>query len=435
MSPEMVGVIGVIVFILMVIAGIWVGFAAATVGLVGITLLKGWTAGAGIAGFLPFTVTASFEFSVIPMFIIMGYFAHYGGITRDLFATGRQWFGHFPGGLAIATTFGAAGFGACCGASTAAAAVMGKVAIPEMERYRYDPKLASGSVASAGLLAAMIPPSVIMVIYGVVTEQSVGSLLIAGIIPGVVQAILMSATIYVWCRLNPSLGPALPPATWKERITSLKGTWGMLLLALTLIGGIYAGLFTPTEAGGIAAFVSLLIAVASRQLTWRNFKQAVLDTGRTTGMIFVVLIGILIFLRFLALSRTIQFFVNAFMSMPVPPLGTVIIIIFIYLVLGMFVSPTGMMMLTVPAFFPVMVQLGYDPIWFGILVCSLCELAFITPPVAMNLYAVKAVAPHISTEDITKGILPFLGMFVVFLALLIAFPQMATWLPATMKGR
>ena len=433
MEPAVIGLIGVIIFTVLVILGVWVGFAAATVGLVGLILFKGWGGAGGIAGFIPYSVTASFEFSVIPMFIIMGYFAHYGGITRNLFTAGRQWFGHFPGGLAIATTFGAAGFGACSGSSTAAAAVLGKVAIPEMLRYNYDTKLAAGSVACAGTLAVMIPPSVNMVIYGVITQQSIGSLLIGGIIPGVLQAILLSITIYIWCKVKPTAGAALPRAPWRERFASLKGIWGMLLMAITVIGGIYTGIFTPTEAGGIAAFVALLIALGTRNLTWTNFKQALLDTGKATAMIFITLIGILVLLRFLALSGTIKLFVDVMLGLPLSPLGIMMVIIVIYLILGMFVSATGMMMLTLPAIFPVILQLGYNPIWFGIMVTTLSEIAFITPPVAMNLYAVKAAAPDIPTVDITKGILPFLITFAIFLVLLVAFPQMAIWLPTTMR--
>lgn len=434
MEPEIAGLIGTAVFLILVIIGVWVGFAAAAVGIIGMAILKSWGTAGGVAGFLPYTVTASFSLSVIPMFIIMGFFAHYGGVTRDLFTTARHWFGHLPGGLAIATIFGSAGFGACCGSSQAAAAVMGKVAIPEMKRYNYDSKLAAGAAASAGTLAVMIPPSINMVIYGVLTEQSVGKLFIAGVFPGILEATLFAITVYAWSRIVPGIGAALPAATWKQRFTSLKGSGGMLIIAAVVIGGIYAGVFTPTEAGGIAAISALVIAMVSRQLTWTNFKDSLLDTGKTTAMIFLTLIGILVLLRFLALSGTVRLFISSLLGLPVPPLGTLIIIIFIYLILGMFVSVIGMLMLTLPVFFPIIVELGYDPIWFGILVVTVSEIAFITPPVAMNIYAVKAVSPDIPTEEIIKGVLPFLAMAVVFIVIIIAFPDIATWLPGTMKG-
>ena len=368
MEPEIVGLIGTAVFLILVMIGVWVGFAAATVGLVGIALLKSWGTAGGVAGFLPYTVTASFTLSVIPMFIIMGFFAHYGGVTRNLFATARQWFGHLPGGLAIATIFGSAGFGACCGSSNAAAAVMGKVAIPEMKRYGYDLKLASGAAASAGTLAVMIPPSV-----------------------------------------------------------------NMVIIAVIVMGGIYGGIFTPTEAGGIAAISALAIAIFSRQFTWEKFKQSLQDTGKTTAMIFLTLVGVLILLRFLALSGTVRLFISSLIELPLSDVGTLIVIIFIYLILGMFISVIGMLMLTLPVFFPIVMEMGYDPIWFGILVVTLSEIAFITPPVAMNIYAVKAVAPEIPTEEIIKGVLPFLAMTVVFIVILMSFPEIATWLPSTIK--
>lgn len=435
MSSQLVGVIGVVVFLVLVSAGVWVGFAAATVGLIGIIIFKGLGGVGGIAGVVPYTSVASFDLSVIPMFIIMGYFAHYGGVTRNLFFTGRQWFGHYPGGLAIGTIFGAAAFGACSGSSTAAAAVFGKVAIPEMRRYHYSSKLAAGVVASAGTLAIMIPPSINMVIYGVITEQSIGRLLIGGILPGILEAVLFSATVYIWCRMDPSLGAALPPVSWKERLASLKGSWAMLLLAAVVIGGIYSGIFTPTEAGGIAAIAALLIALFSRQITWYDFKQSLLETGKTTAMIFLTLIGILIFLRFLALSGALKTFISTMVGLPLPPLGVLGIMVFIYFILGMFISVIGMMMLTLPIFFPIIVQLGYDPIWFGVIVVMMSEVAFITPPVALNIYVVKATAPDVPTEDIVKGVLPFLVIMLVIVGILIAFPQIVTWLPSTMMRR
>ncbi|MFH0913803.1 MAG: TRAP transporter large permease subunit, partial [Chloroflexota bacterium] len=253
MDPLIIGITGVVVFLVLVLLGTWIGYAAATVGLIGIVLVKGWEGMGGIAGYLPYSSTASFEFSVIPLFIIMGYFAYYAGLSRDIFHATRQWFGHFPGGLAIASVFGCAAFGAVCGSSTAATVVMGKVAIPEMRRYNYDPKLATAAVAASGTMASMIPPSIVMVIYGVITQQSIGRLLMAGYIPGLLEAILYTAMIYVRCRRNPMLGAALAAASWKERLLSLKGTWSFLLLAGVILGGIYFGVFTPTEAGGAGA--------------------------------------------------------------------------------------------------------------------------------------------------------------------------------------
>ena len=433
-DPMIVGIIGLAVFLILIIMGMWVGFAAALVGLIGIAAIKGWGAISMPASALTYQITASFPLSVIPLFIIMGYFAFYAGLTRDLFHTARQWFGHLPGGLAIATTFGCAGFGAVSGSSTAAAAVMGRVAIPEMRKYNYDPGLAAGSVAAAGTMASMIPPSVAMVIYGVITEQSVGTLLIAGFIPGILEAILYSGMILTRCHFNPALGAALPAASWKERFASLRHVWGMLVLMLLILGGIYLGWFTPTEAGGMGAFGAFIIALSLRKLTWANFKEGLLETGKTTAMIFGILIGVLILLRLFALSGLTGAFISFMLGLAWPPLGIFLLICVIYVILGMFVSVTGMLMLTLPLLFPVVIGLGYHPIWFGIMAVRLAEMAFITPPVAMNTYAVKAVTPDIPLEVIIKGTMPFLLMDVINVALLIAFPIIALWLPNTMRG-
>ncbi len=416
----------------MVILGTWIGFAAAFVGLIGITLIKGWAATGGVAGFLPYSVSASFGLSVIPLFILMGYFAFHAGLTSDLFSTARAWVGHFPGGLAIATAFGSAGFGACSGSSTAAAAVMGRVSIPEMKKYNYDASLAAGSVAASGTMASMIPPSVVMVIYGVITEQSIGTLLIAGFLPGLSEALLYSGMIYTRCRLKPSLGGALPAYPWKARLASLKGVWGMQVLLAMILGGIYTGVFTPTEAGGIGAFGALAMALVMRKLTWQNFKDSLLETGKTTAMIFGTLVGVLILLRFFALSGVTRAFTDTMLGLHLPEIGILIIILFIYVILGMFVSATGMLMLSLPIVFPIVMGLGYDAIWFGVIAVRMAEVAFITPPVGMNVYAVRAVVPDIAVEDIFKGTFWFLGMDMINLALLIAFPVIALWLPSTM---
>ena len=417
----------------LVALGTWIGFAAALIGLIGVTLIRGWGAMSGVAGFIPFSATASFSLSVIPLFILMGYFAFYAGLTRDLFSTARSWFGHFPGGLAIATTFGSAGFAACSGSSTAAAAVMGKVAIPEMQRYNYDTKLAAGSVACSGTIASMIPPSVVMVIYGIITEQSVGTLLIAGFLPGILEAVLYSGMIYTRCRINPSLGGALPAASWKERIFSIRGIWGMVVLMVIILGGLYIGVFTPTEAGGIGAFGALLMAAGLRRLSFAHLKESLLETGKTTAMIFATVVGVLILLRFFALSGVTKAFIDVMLNAPWPPLAILSFILLIYLILGMFISAIGMLMLTLPLVFPVVVGLGYDPIWFGIIAVRMAEIAFITPPVGINVYAVKSVVPGITVEDIFKGTFWFLGMDIFNLVLLIAFPVIALWLPSMMR--
>jgi tripartite ATP-independent transporter DctM subunit len=369
------------------------------------------------------------------MFIIMGYFAFFAGVTRDIFNTARHWVGHLPGGLAIATTFGCAGFAACSGSTIASAAVMGRITIPEMMKSGYDRKVAAGVVAASGTLASLIPPSTLIVIYGIITEQSIGTLLIAGFIPGIISAIIYAIMLYVRFRINPKLGPVLPPVPWKERFTSLKGVWGVLVIMTAVLGGIYTGIFTPTEAGAVGAFGAFTMALLMRRLTWSNLKESVLETGKTTAMIFIILLGVLILLRFMALSGVSGTITTFATMLPLPPLAVLMGILLVFMFLGMFMSAIGMMMITLPLVTPVIASLGYDPLWFGIIVIKMTEMAAITPPVGVTVYAVKSVAPDIPLEDVFKGIFPFLAMDILTVGVLIAFPQIILWLPRTMMGR
>ncbi len=415
--------------------GMRIAFAAALVGFVGLVILKGWAVAGGAVGFLPYRIVAHYPMSVIPLFIIMGYFAFYAGLTRDIFDAARKWVGHLPGGLAIATVFGCAGFAACSGSSTASAAVMGKIAIPEMRKYGYDQKLAAGVVAASGTLSSLIPPSFVIVIYGIITEQSIGALLIAGFIPGVISAFIYAAMLYFRIRFGRGgLAQTLPPTPWKARIISLRSIWGIVVLVLVVLGGLYTGVFTPTEAGGVGAFGAFLMALLLRRLSWSNIKESLLETGKTTAMIFTILVGVLILLRLLALSGITKLFTTTMLSLPWPPLAVLVGILFVYLILGTFMSGIGMMMVTLPLVVPVVVSLGYDPIWFGIIVIKMVEIAVITPPVGMNVYVTQGVAPDIPLQDVFKGILPFLAMDILTVALLIAFPQIILFLPRTMRG-
>ena len=435
MDPLIVGVIGFATFIILVLLGMRIAFAAALIAFVGLVVIKGWGTAGDTVGFLAYSIPANFVLTIIPLFIIMGHFALFAGFTHDIFTVGRQWVGHLPGGLAMASVLGCAGFAACSGASTAAAAVMGKAAIPEMRRYGYDRKLAAGVIAASGTLASLIPPSNMLVIYGIITEQSIGALLIAGFIPGIVSAIIYMLMIYFRIRLNPQLGPPLPAIPWKERFIGLRGIWGMLTLLILVLGGIYSGIFTPTEAGGGGAAGAFLLALLLRKLSWSNLKESLLETGKTTVMIFAILVGVLILMRFLALSGLTTAFTTFALGLPLPPLAVLVGILFVYVILGMFMTAVGTMMLTLPLVLPVIVGLGYDPIWFGIIVVKMCEIAFITPPVAVNVYVVKSVAPDIPIEVIYRGIGPFLLMDFVTLSVLIAFPQIVLFLPnAMMRG-
>jgi len=434
MDPVVLGCIGVGCLFCLVLLGMPIAFASALVGLTGIGLLKGWGAAFSLAGYLPYGITAHYSLSVIPLFIIMGYFAYFAGITSDVFKAARNWVGHFPGGLALATTFGCAGFAACTGASLASAAVMGKVAIPEMQKYGYDNRLATGSVAAGGTLAVLIPPSIPLVLFGIITDQSIGVLLIAGVIPGILTAIAYSLVIFGRVKISPQLAPPLESVSWKTRFGSLKKMWGVLVIFCLIIGGIYSGAFTPTEAGGAGAAFAFFLALFMKKMSWATLKESLLETGRVTVMIFAIVVGILIFVRFLALTGLPASVAKAVVSAPVHPMFILIGSLLIYLVLGMFLELIGMMLLTLPIIYPAITALGFDPIWFGIIVVKMCEICLVTPPVGLNVYAVYSVAPKVELEEIFRGIIPFLLVDIVTIAIFIVWPGIITFLPKMMAS-
>jgi len=432
MEPITIGIIGMVVFLFLILLGLPIAFTAFLVGFVGVYVLSGFETMTSFAGYMPFAVTFHYNWGVLPLFLLMGYFSYHAGITRALYDTAGKWVGHFPGGLAIATVFGGAGFAAASGSSLASAAIFGRVAVPEMLRAGYDPKLATGSVAASGTLAVMIPPSIILVIYGLLAQQSIAVLLIAGFIPGMLEAISYATMILVRCARKPSLGAAQPAVSWKQRFLSLKGTWGILVLVVLIIGGMFVGLFTPTEAGAVGAMGALLIALFTRKLTWATFKSSLLDTTRLCAMLFLIIAGMLIFMRFLALSGLTVAITDLIMGLPVGPTGTLVVVLLVGTVYGFFLSPIGVLMLIVPIFAPIMVTLGINPVVFGILVVRVTEIAMIIPPIGVCVYAVKSVVPDVPIEDIFKGALPFLIVDFINLAMLIAIPQIILFLPGLM---
>ena len=432
MEPLTWGFIGLGVLFVLIVLGMRIAFATALLGFGGLWIMKDMNVAGNVVGFLVHGIVAHYSFSVIPLFIIMGYYAYYAGLTDDIFWTARHWVGHYPGGLAMSTVLGCAAFAACTGASTASAAIMGKVAIPEMEKYGYHPRLAAGVVAASGTLASLIPPSVILVIYGIITEESIGTLLIAGFIPGVVSAAIYGTMIYVRVKISPELGKPQPRETWLARFKSLRGTWGVIVLIVLIIGGIYSGIFTPTEAGGAGAFGAFLMALGMRRLTLARLKESLLETGRSTIMIFMIITGVLIFVRFLALTTLPSTFTEFIIALPVNRYIILCLVLSLYVFLGMFLDAIGMLMLTVPVVFPAVTGLGFDPIWFGIILVKMCEICLITPPVGLNCYIVRSVAPHIRLEEIFRGIFPFLAMDILTVSLFIIFPSIITWLPSTM---
>ncbi|MFC2031929.1 TRAP transporter large permease [Chloroflexota bacterium] len=436
MSTDLIGVIGLIVLLALIFFGMPVGVAMALIGFVGITVLSGLDVSFTLAQIIPFHKSFDYVFSVLPLFFLMGNFAFHAGIGSDFFDTARKWFGHFRGGLAVATTAACAGFGAATGSSMATVATMTRVALPEMRQANYDDALSTGVIAASGTLAALIPPSVIVVIFAIIVETSVAQLLIAGIIPGIWSALIYVAMILVISRLNPKLGPPVAPARWRERFKSLKDVWALGLVILVVIGGLYFGIFTPTECGALGAFGVFLLTIARRRLTWHKFKDSLLDTSMTTATIFILLVGLTFFTRFMALSGLTVSITNYLGNLPVPNIVILIMVLMIYLFLGLFMEGVSMMFLTLPTVYPLMMELGYSPIWFGIILVKMIEIAVITPPVGINVYMVKAVlGDDVKLETVFRAIVPFFLMDVLTVITLIIFPQVVTFLPDLMyKG-
>ena len=409
-----------------------IAFATAFCGFVGLWILRGYTPAATLASMIPHGHLAVYPLLVLPLFILMGYFAYYAGITRDLYWTARQWLGHLPGGLAIATIFGSAGFAAACGASTASAAVMGRIALPELKKFGYDDKVSAGCVAAGGTMATMIPPSVLLVIYGFIAEESIGALLLAGFLPGLLEAFSYSLLLFLRFKVNPSLGPPMERVPWADRVKSLKGVWGIVTLVVLVMGAIYAGIATPTEAAAVGAGGALLLALP--RLSKGKFKSAMLETAQATSMIFAIVAGVLIFVHFLGFTGMPAQLAESIVQIDAKPIVILVAVLALYLVLGMFLDGIGMLLLTVPIILPAIKALGVDPIVFGVLVVRIVEIGLITPPVGLNVYVLKGVAPHISMSNMFRGCGWFVFVDLINVAILITFPQIILFIPQTMNN-
>lgn len=431
MSPLLVGVISIIAFFALLILRVPIAYAMALVGFVGFSYLTSPAAAFSMVAKEIYSTFSSYSLSVIAMFVWMGFLAFYSGIGSRLYVFAYKSIGHYPGGLAIATQAACAVFGAICGSNTATAATIGAIALPEMKKYNYDASLATASVAAGGVLGVLIPPSVIFIIYGMATEQSIGKLFMAGIAPGILLMLLYMGAIYILASRNPALGPPGPKANWKEKIEALRGGLGEVLVIFSIsMGGLFAGWFTPTEAGAVGAAGVLGVALIKRSLTREGFNKSLLDATRTTAMIMLLIAGAMIFGRLMAISRVPFELAHWAGALPLPPFAVMAIILLIYLILGCFIDALAMILLTIPIFYPIAVNtLGYDPIWFGVIIVLVVAMGVITPPVGMNVYILKGIAPEIPLEVIFKGIWPFLWAIIICLALLMAFPQIATFLP------
>ena len=427
--------------VVLVLAGVRVAFAAAFAGFAGLCAIfigkRGWADGVliavEIAGAIPHSKSTTYALSLIPVFILIGFFAHYAGLTRHVFDAAKKWVGWLPGGLGVATVFATAGFAAVSGASAATAAIFARVAIPEMLAARYDKRFAAGVVAAGGTLASLIPPSAILVIYAIITEQSVGHLLLAGFLPGAVSALVYAAlVVFLACR-DKRLGPPVSGFSWRERFLSLPPTAPVFAVIFIILYAVYFGWATPTEAGALGAVV--VAAMAARSGMRRaEVRDALMETAKLTAMIFAMIWGVLIYVRLLGFADLPGVFAQFVAGLEQPRIVTLLMILAAYAVLGMFMDAIGMMVLTLPVVFPAVVALGYDPIWFGIIVVKMAELCLITPPIGLNCFVVAGARPDIPVHDVFRGVTPFFVADFVTIAILIAFPEITLWLPSLALG-
>ncbi|MBI2319834.1 MAG: TRAP transporter large permease, partial [Betaproteobacteria bacterium] len=421
--------------VLLIFSGIPVAYALALAGFLGIVYMLGTSPSFEVLTKRPYLTAASYTLSVVPLFVLMGYLCLYFEIGKDVYSSLDKWMGHLPGGLAMATVGGCAAFAAVTGASIACAVAIGVVAIPEMMRYKYSPALAAGVVAAGGTLGILIPPSITFVVYGVLTEQSISKLFIAGILPGIMLAVMMMAYIFVHARFRPDIAPAGvgPTVSLREKMLSLRHTVPVLVLFLLVIGGLYAGVFSPTEGGGIGATSALIIGLMMGRFTWKKLAGAVLKTIETTSMIMFLFIGAEFLSVFFAQSRLPFMMSEWAAALSVPPFVVITFFLLILLVLGCIMPTLPVVVLLTPIIFPTVTALGFDPIWFGVLVVIMVEIGLITPPVGANVYAIAGVAKDVPMETIFKGIMPFVAVMAIGIVILMIFPQIALFLPGLMK--
>jgi C4-dicarboxylate transporter DctM subunit len=423
-----VGLVGLGVVLILFLTGIELGFAMALIGFLGFAVLISTEAALNLLAKDFFDVFSSYGFTVIPLFVLMGQVAFNAGIAKRLFNTAYRFIGHVPGGMAMATVGGATAFKAICGSSPATAATFASVAVPEMDRYGYDKKLSTGIVATVGTLGILIPPSVTLIVFGIITELSIGKLFLAGIIPGLIIAFFFICIIYVWCRINPNLGPKGARSTWKERMASLPEFLLVAIIFLLMIWGLMKGLFTPTEAGSVGTGLVLLMSILRRDINFKGFVKSVAESLRTACMVLMLIAGSTILGHFLAVTKLPMIAADWVVGLPLNKYVIMIIISFIYQTGGSFIDDLAFMILATPIFYPVIIKLGFDPIWFGIIIAITVMIGVVIPPVAINVFVVKNIT-KVPFGVIYKGVYPFLISLVVAGALLFFFPQLALWLP------
>jgi tripartite ATP-independent transporter DctM subunit len=433
MTPIIVGVIGIAILFLLMFFNMPIGFAMAFIGFTGVIYLGSIEAAFAVMGMEPFSQAASYIMSVLGMFILMGEFAFNSGLSERLYYTANKWLGHLPGGLAIATVAACAGFSAICGSSIATAATMGSVVLPEMKKFQYKNALATGCVAAGGTLGILIPPSNCLIVYALLTEQSIVDLYIASLLPGVLLAALFTITIIIQVKLKPNIAPMQPIVSVKEKMKSVTQSVDIMALFVLMMGGLYGGLFTANEAGAIGAGGALLISIVRRSIGTKSFLNSISSTVQTTAMVMAIVIGAMIFNRFLAITMIPMMLAGFVSDVNIPALAVVIVMFIIYLALGCFMDGMAMMLLTMPIFFPVIVAANINPIWFGVIVVIVMEMAAITPPVGMNVFVIAGVARDVPMNTIFRGIFPFMIPLAICALLVMVFPSLALFLPGTMN--
>jgi tripartite ATP-independent transporter DctM subunit len=433
LSLPIVGIIGVIFSLIFFLSGMPISFALILTSFIFISHIRGLDVGLDMVGTELYRTTGSYSWSVLPFFVLLGYFSLFARFGEDLYLAAYKWVGHMRGGLAIATVGACTGFAAIVGDSVAATATMGSVSLPQMQKYQYDNRLSTGSITGGATLGPIIPPSVAFIIFGVLTGVSIGDLFVAGIFPGLLMAATFVLVIFAWCRRNPTLGPPGERSAWRPRLVSLKAGGPVAVLFLLVIGGIYAGIFTPTEGGAIGAVGAILIGLVMRRFTWKSFAQSLQDSGKVISAVFLILIGALMFTRFAAWCNLSGVMADFITGLGLSPAGFMLLVLLTFFILGFFIDMMPLLLIGVPILYPIAVALGINPIWFGVLVVVVINLGASTPPVGINLFTLKGVAKDIPIGTIYTGVLPFVLATVVAICIIFAVPSLATWLPGILK--
>ena len=432
MDPFVTGLLGLGLMFALIALHVPIGIAMGMAGLIGCGLIVGWGPALSLLATEPTSALSSVALGVIPLFLLMGNFAHAGGLSTELYRVAGAFFGHRPGGLAISTVLGCAGFGAVCGSSVATAATMSRIALPEMVSHRYGPGFAAATIATGGTLGIIIPPSVVLVLYGVLTENSIIALFVASVIPGLITVVFYMVAVAVYARLAPDQAPVGPKTDWPERWRTIRQCWAVVLLAAIVAVGIYSGVFTVTEAASVGATFAFLIALARRRLTVEAFVDCIRDTVSSTGLVFVIIIGASVFSYFVTLSGMPQAVISGIGSLGLSPLLVIVLLQVMYLIAGAIFDEIAAMVITLPFVYPLVTGMGYDPLWWGVVNVILISMGMIIPPIGINVFVVQSMATHIPLTSIYRGITPFVVADLGRLALVTLAPALCTWLPAAM---